>query len=104
MARRRLLSLVAVLLCFGAGAARAPAQGLSTGFSADPALTGGTSAAATIWIPHAVAEGASIVRVNVVWSQVAPTVRPASFAPADPSSPGYDWSTVDAAVRGLASN
>jgi hypothetical protein len=104
MARLRLLALVAVLLCLGICAARASAQGLITGFSADPALTGNTPAANTIWIPRAVAEGASIVRVNVVWSEVAPTVRPASFAPADPSSPGYDWSAVDGAVRALAGN
>jgi hypothetical protein len=49
-----------------------------------------------------VAEGASIVRVNLVWSQVAPRVRPAAFSPSDPSSPGYDWSAVDASVRALA--
>jgi hypothetical protein len=102
MARLRLLALVAVLVCLAAGAARVSAQGLTTGFSADPALTGNSPAADTIWIPRAVTEGASIVRLNLVWSQVAPRVRPASFAPADPSSPGYDWSTVDAAVRALA--
>jgi hypothetical protein len=102
MARLRLLALVAVLVCVAAAAARASAQGLTTGFSADPALTDGTPEAGTVWIPRAVDEGASIVRVNVIWSQVAPLVRPASFAPADPSSPGYDWSAVDATVRTLS--
>ncbi|HET6864311.1 MAG TPA: hypothetical protein VFH80_00230 [Solirubrobacteraceae bacterium] len=102
MARLRLLALVAVLVCVAAGAARASAQGLTTGFSADPALTDGTAEADTVWAPRAVEEGASIVRINVIWSQVAPSVRPASFAPADPSSPGYNWTAVDAAVRALS--
>ncbi|MGZ4250939.1 MAG: hypothetical protein ACXVUE_21865, partial [Solirubrobacteraceae bacterium] len=60
-------------------------------------------AADATWIPRAVAEGAGIVRVNVIWSRVAPRIRPGSFDPADPSSPGYDWTTVDAAVRNLSS-
>jgi len=107
MSRLRLFALAAVALCAVAlcaatAHARAPAQGLTIGFSADPALTANTPSAATVWIPRAVAEGASIVRVNVLWSRVAPRVRPASFDPADPSSAGYDWSAVDATVRALA--
>jgi hypothetical protein len=43
------------------------------------------------------------VRVSVIWARVAPRVRPGSFDPADPSSPGYDWTAVDAAVRDLSS-
>ncbi len=98
----RLLALAAVVLCVAARPTQVSAQGLTMGFSADPALTANTPAAGSEWIPRAVSEGASIVRVNVVWSKVAPTVRPPSFAPADPSSPGYDWSAVDATVRALA--
>ena len=48
-------------------------------------------------------EGATIVRVNLVWSQVAPADPPSSFNPADPASPGYNWSAVDASVRDLTS-
>lgn len=98
----RWYALVLALLCIAAGPADAGAQGLITGFSADPALTGGTPSAAAVWIPRAAAEGASIVRVNLVWSKVAPAVRPPSFDSADPSSPGYDWTVIDAAVRALA--
>jgi hypothetical protein len=101
MNRRRLCAFAAVALCAVAAAGRAAAQGLSVGFSADPVLTG-NAPTADIWIPRAVAEGASIVRVNLVWSQVAPSVRLASFAPGDPSSPGYDWTAVDASIRALA--
>jgi hypothetical protein len=101
--RLRTLVTAAVLLVLGANAGEARAQGLTLGFSSDPALVGQTPAAAATWIPRAVAEGAGIVRVNVTWAQVAPRVRPASFDPADASSPGYDWTAVDAAVRDLSS-
>ncbi len=39
--------------------------------------------------------------MNVYWSDVAPRRRPANFRASDPSSPGYDWAPVDAAVRDL---
>ena len=45
MKRRRLVAIAAVALCLVAGGARAAAQGLRTGFSADPALTADTPAA-----------------------------------------------------------
>ncbi|MGN6869072.1 MAG: hypothetical protein ACTHMY_11795 [Solirubrobacteraceae bacterium] len=102
MKRVRLFAMATVVLCVAAPSARASAQGLTVGFSADAALTANAPAANTTWIPRAVAEGASIVRINVLWSQVAPRVRPPLFDPADPSSPGYNWTTVDATVRGLA--
>ena len=102
----RLLKLViaAALLALGAHAPAAHASGLTIGFSADPALTSQDPASGTVWIPRAVAEGASIVRVNLTWSKVAPVVRPPSFDPSDPSSPGYNWTAIDATVRGLASH
>jgi hypothetical protein len=100
--RLRLLAFAAATVLAGASAAGAQALGLTTGFSADPALTGNAPAASEVWIPRAVAEGAGIVRVNVVWSQVAPPVRLPGFVPADPASPAYDWRTTDAAVRALA--
>ncbi len=98
----RWYALAFVALCVATSPSHAGAQGLITGFSADPALTGATPAATSVWIPRAVAEHASIVRVNLVWSKVAPTARPPSFQSANPSSPGYDWTAVDAAVRALA--
>ena len=100
--RLRPLVIAALLLVLGAGAHDARAQGLTLGFSSDPALTGTAPAAGATWIPRAVAEGAGIVRVNVIWSRVAPRIRPGSFDPADPSSPGYDWTAVDAAVRDIS--
>jgi hypothetical protein len=100
--RRRHLLIAAVLIAVGAHALTARASGLTLGFAADPAMTSADPAAATMWIPRAAAEGARIVRVNLTWSKVAPVVRPPSFAPSDPSSPGYDWTAIDATVRGLA--
>ena len=101
--RLRLLVVLVVLLGLGAPAGEARALGLTLGFSSDPALTGSTPAATGLWIPRAVQEGATMVRVNVTWSEVAPIDRPSSFNPADPASPGYDWSAVDASVRNLTS-
>jgi hypothetical protein len=44
-----------------------------------------------------------MVRVNLTWSQVAPNEPAPGFNPADPASPGYNWSVVDASVRNLTS-
>ena len=105
MSVRRLSALLALALALCAGglvtAHSAQAQGLRLGFSADPVLAAGNAADDSVWIPRAVVEGASMVRVNVYWSQVAPATPPPGFTPADPASPGYDWTAVDTAVRDL---
>jgi hypothetical protein len=101
--RLRLLVALVALLGLGATAAEVRAQGLTLGFSADPALTGDTPAATAVWIPRAVQAGATMVRVNLTWSQVAPNERAPGFNPADPASPGYNWSAIDAGVRDLTS-
>jgi hypothetical protein len=100
--RLRRLVIVTVLFVLGASARDASAAGLTLGFSADPALTGTAPAVDATWIPRAAAEGAGIVRVNVIWSQVAPHIPSTSFDPSDPASPDYNWTTVDAAVRDLS--
>ena len=51
------------------------------------------------WVPKAQAEGAQIIRLEVGLGPVAPS-RPAD--PTNPSSRGYDWTTVDEQVRELA--
>jgi hypothetical protein len=102
--RFRRLAVLASLLLAGASAPDAHARrALTTGFSADPVLTSGSAATRTPWIRRAAAEGAGIVRVNLSWSQVAPSTRPPGFDPADPSTRGYDWSAVDSSVRDLSS-
>ena len=101
--RVRPFVIAAVVLGLGAHAPQARALGLTMGFGADPALTASNPASDSVWIPRAAAERARIVRVNLTWSQVAPTVPPPSFVPGDPSSPGYNWTSIDATVRDLAS-
>ena len=98
---RRLAILVALLI--GAFASPAHALGLTLGFDDQSVLTGNTATARNLWIPRAVSEGASIVRVNVGWVGVAPATRPEGFSARDPSSPGYNWASVDAAIRNLTS-
>jgi hypothetical protein len=94
------LSALLVLMLLGMPAV-ASARGLTLGFSADPVLTGDTAAVRALWIPRAVNVGAQMVRVNVYWSQIAPPDRPRGFAPANPSSAGYQWTALDAVVRQL---
>jgi len=95
--------LIGVLLG-GASASQAKVLSLTTGFFGDPDLTGAGAANRALWIPRAVAEGAGMVRVNMFWSSVAPVTRPPGFVPSNPSSPGYNWTGTDAAVRDLTSH
>jgi hypothetical protein len=44
------------------------------------------------------AAGASYVRIIVPWNAIAPTTVPAGFAPADPTSVGYEWAWLDSTV------
>ena len=82
--------------------APAATRGLTVGFAADNSLLDGTAATRSVWLDRAVAEGARIVRVPVVWSEVAPLRRSAGFRPQDPGSPGYNWSSTDETVRELS--
>ena len=45
------------------------------------------------------AAGATYARLSLDWSGVAPGTRPDGFVAADPTSPGYSWGNVDAAVE-----
>lgn len=46
------------------------------------------------------AAGATHVRLAVNWNNIAPSVRPDGFVATDPTSPGYNWTNADAAIRG----
>jgi len=46
--------------------------------------------------------GARVARITVDWRKVAIAAPPAGFDPRDPSSAGYDFSAIDAAVKGAA--
>jgi hypothetical protein len=99
MRHRALLAGGCVLLALVLASSAQARRPLTTGFNVQPVFTDPSSATRSLWFGRAVYEGGSIVRVDVSWNLVAPKVRPPSFNPADPSSPGYDWSAVDAAVR-----
>jgi hypothetical protein len=47
------------------------------------------------------AAGAKFVRINAVWSYIAPsgTTMPADFHPTDPADPLYNWAHLDTIVR-----
>jgi hypothetical protein len=98
--RVRALIITGCLLLVGALGSPAQARGpLTIGFNAQDAFTGPSS---SLWLGHAAQEGASIVRLNVFWDQVAAASRPPGFDPTNPSSPGYNWANIDAAVRALS--
>jgi hypothetical protein len=43
--------------------------------------------------------GAQYVRLSVYWAAIAPSARPDGFIATDPTSPGYNWSKIDATVE-----
>jgi hypothetical protein len=43
--------------------------------------------------------GAQYVRITVRWASVAPETLPEGFVATDPTSPGYNWSGIDATVE-----
>ena len=53
-------------------------------------------------------KGVDQSRLALVWSLIAPSAtsakRPAGFDARDPASPGYDWSSIDAAIAALRAN
>ncbi len=91
---------IALLLCVAPSGARAQ-RPLSIGFDDSVLGVSASGASRATWIGRAKAEGATIVRVTVPWASIAPTVLGAGFVASDPSSPGYRWSGLDAAVRQL---
>ena len=44
--------------------------------------------------------GASAFSISVSWADTAPRSRPASWDPANPNDPAYDWARPDSQVRG----
>ncbi|MGO9752509.1 MAG: hypothetical protein ACLP8S_00720 [Solirubrobacteraceae bacterium] len=104
---RRFLFVVGATLLLIATPSQAHAQrSLTIGFSggADPYVATGDLSTDSPWIERADAVGAQMIRLDVNWASVAPRTPPTGFRASDPASPGYDWTSVDAAVRELASS
>jgi hypothetical protein len=101
-AQRSVALLVAILGLLLAGVAAKPmtasAAGLQVGF-ADGLFRSSETPVRSEWLGRAAATGASIVRLNVRWALVAPKKPPAGFEATDPAAAGYEWATLDAAVR-----
>ena len=70
---------------------------LSTGVVDDTALEFGTNDA--LGDARVTQAGASFVRIDIIWWDVAPARPSATFNPRNPADPNYQWQTVDRAVR-----
>ena len=104
--RARILALLAAMAVAAAAATAANAgQPLATGIL-DPTSWGSalTPAELSVGYERARAAGATVVRIPVSWSSIAPATRPVGWHPADPDDPAYDWKATDdkigAAVKG----
>jgi hypothetical protein len=64
---------------------------------ADPALFGGSQAAAAF--ARTRAAGATYVRLTVSWRSIAPATPPPGFVATDPASAGYSWPGIDTFVE-----
>jgi hypothetical protein len=93
----RLAGAVALTLTLlGLVAAGAAAgKGLTTGF-ADSLFQDPSAAVRNHWLKRAHNAGSKLVRLNVLWAQVAPS-KPAS--PRSPGDPAYQFGGLDAAVK-----
>jgi hypothetical protein len=87
-----------LLLCCPSAAGARPAS-LRTGFSDRDAyqVKGGAERATAF--AHTRDARASIVRLLLDWSAIAPTRPPTREAARSPAWPGYDWTGVDSVVR-----
>jgi hypothetical protein len=101
----RFLALVVLLfLALSLTAARADAlPSLLFGYN-DPLFATEESETREHWLETARATGASLVRINVRWRTIAPKSQSSGFHASSPSSPGYNWETLDDAVRSADAN
>jgi hypothetical protein len=85
--------LVVALAAVAAGQAARP---LRTAVF-QPDLGADANAATELGRMHAA--GASLVRILVPWSQIAPATAGGTFHPADPNDPAYRWDSLDVQVK-----
>jgi|ERR1035437_557390 hypothetical protein len=99
----RVLAASAMLMLTLSATARATSvpgpSSMSTGFDDFSAFQQVSPSAGALWFSRARALGARTVRLTVYWSSVAPHTRPPGFQASNPGAAGYDWSSLDEAVR-----
>jgi hypothetical protein len=100
MKRVALALLLAALAPFllAAPAAAAP-HGLRLGL-AEGAFTGADPALREQLLGEAGRAGANLALLGASWATIAPRRPAAGFDAANPADPGYDWQSLDGAVRG----
>jgi hypothetical protein len=93
------------LLALALGAQPALAtRTITTGFLDQAEFASTNAAVRATWLTNAAGVGAHIARIDVTWSQIAPARPSAAFVPSNPASPGYNWTSIDAAVRDVAAH
>jgi hypothetical protein len=109
---RNALVVGAIFLFIGVSASFAGAAGHTRTYSTpataplatavfDPEHFGGSQMATAF--ARTRAAGATYARLFVAWSSVAPSTPPDGFVATDPTSPGYSWEGIDAAVEAAES-
>jgi hypothetical protein len=94
--RAALLALLVALAVAAPASAADPLRPLQTAI-VDPDAFSGPDA--DLELGRAADAGASVIKVPLFWDSVAPSTRPAGFAPRDPHDPAYDWSATDRELR-----
>jgi hypothetical protein len=92
-------ALVAVLAALVLVPGTASAQPLRTGFVDDALFHFSVPDVQRIWLGRAQRAGATLIRLNVYWNQIAPEDPEAGFVAADPGSAGYQWGALDESIR-----
>jgi hypothetical protein len=83
------VSLLAIQAETAGGATRPLTTGVSYVYDEEPAVA----------FAHVKNAGARLVHTPVRWGSTAPSTQPASWNPADPADPNYDWESTDSWVR-----
>jgi Cellulase (glycosyl hydrolase family 5) len=74
----------------------APAQGLQTGFAGLEQFQSSDPAQRAVWFDRTANSGAGLVRLSIIWKDIAPNRPP---DPTNPGSASYNFSSIDGPVR-----
>lgn len=86
--------LIGVAVGAGALAPSAEGRGIDLGFT-DPVFGNSDAGVRDLWNDRAAAIGGDVVLLGASWGGIAPASEPASWNPANPASPHYNWGTLD---------